>query len=157
MKTKKTPLILIIIAIIITIGSYREVLFVSLNNQIAFLQGGLKQNYLVDHLKFLENFSQSFLVGLKWFFTITYTLMYYLIGRYSIKNIFGSKEGVKWFGIIYLVFMFIAGISYAFGSFTGSFHGTYSFSRSIMGALQSPIPLLIFIPVLLLKKELNKG
>ena len=145
---KNITSILILIIIVIALGSFREVLFVNINNQIAFLQGGLKQNYLLEYMKFLEGSSESSLGILKWICTAAYTIAFYLIGRYFIKNILNSKEGTKWYGHSYLFFILMAAIFFFIGWASGNSKIGYSLSRSLMGALQSPIPLLIFIPVL---------
>ena len=144
----------LVFLIIITIGSFRDILFVNINNQLAFLNGDLKENYLLSYMNFLESFSPSLLFSLKWILTIGYTLAFYIIGRFVIKNIIVSTEGVKWYTYTYLFFICIAALFYLTGYAFGNATSGYSLSRSVMGALQSPIPLLIFLPFLLLKKEL---
>jgi len=146
--------LIFIIAIILILGSFRAVLFESLNNQYSFLNGEIPKNGLVSYMSFIENYSMSTLVKLKWIFTITYTLIFLFLGRYVLKTLFNSADFALWYSIVYGLIFVLSGLLFCIGHFTGLTENLYSLARTLMGALQSPIPLLIICPLLFLKKHL---
>ena len=150
----RTLKFIFIFIIIISVGSFREVIFVNLNNQISFINGEIPQSGLVSYLSFISNFSISTLVILKWVFTIAYMLFFLFLGRYVISNFFNSKEFASWYTGVYILFFLLSGLFFLVGYFSGSTENMYSLARAVMGALQSPIPLLIISPLLLVKKHL---
>jgi len=145
--------LLLVFIIIIFAGSLRNVVFVSLNNQISFLNGEIPNNGLLSYMLFIENYSLQTLVKLKWFFTVAYTLFYLLLGRYVLNTIFGSKDFTLWYSIAYVFIFILSGILFCIGHFIGSTENMFSLARTFMGALQSPVPLLIMCPLLFLKKH----
>lgn len=134
-------------------GSIRDVLFVSINNQLAFASGSLESNYLVTYLLFIENYSIGTLKILKWVLTILFTGLFWIFGFVILKKTLGNKQIANYYTGIYILFFALAGIAYIIGYALNMNNLAYELSRGIMGGLQSPIPMLIFIPVLLLKKQ----
>ncbi len=146
--------LLLIFIIVVIAGSLRNVVFVSLNNQISFLNGEIPDNGLLSYMEFIENYSLQTLIKLKWLFTIIYTLFYLLLGRYVLSIIFGSKDFAQWYTIAYVLIFIFSGTLFCIGYFLGSTESMFSLARTFMGALQSPVPLLIICPLLFLKKHL---
>lgn len=150
---KKGFQIAIVILTVILLGSLREVLFVSLNNQIAFIKGQLESNYLVSYFSFLENFSLNELSLFKWIFTVIFTIFFWVIGYWVLKRIFGHPLAAKYYSGLYILFIGLAGLIYLIGAIFHLDKLGYELARGMMGGLQSPLPLIILLPALLLKKD----
>ena len=152
-RNKKITLCIVLIILALFLGAFRQILFVNINNQITFLSAELDQNYLLSYLKSLEKFTYNQLVILKWVFTIIFTICFWLIGRFFLRRIMNSPTAAQWYGLAYVFFFAISGLCFLLGSTIGFKENFYSLSRSLMGALQSPIPLLFITPLLLLKNR----
>ncbi|MEM7163237.1 MAG: hypothetical protein AAF487_12445 [Bacteroidota bacterium] len=153
--TRRTLSILFILLLVILIGSFREILFVNLNQQISFIQGDIPDNGLLDYMHFLEHLDLQTLILLKWVFTLLYCALFWIIGKYILNKILNWNEGSNWYTIVYVSIFILAGILFCLGHLEFEKENFFRLSRLFMGALQSPIPVLIFVPLLFLKKRLE--
>ena len=149
----KNWLIILLVIAILAMGSFREVIFVSINNQIAYESGSIESNFLVSYLSFLENYSSRTLIILKWALTMLFTLSFWLLGYWALKKVFKRRMAAHYYTGLYIIFFGLAGLIYLLGALFNLEATAYDLSRGIMGGLQSPLPLIIILPALLLKKS----
>jgi len=151
--SKKQWVALVCMAILfIFLGGLREILFVNINEQILFDQGGVSDYRVLPYLQFLGDYSLEELNRWKWILTLLFSLCYLLLSLTSLKQILGFHETRRWLLAAYGIGLLISGLSYLSGKLTGQLELGYILSRVIMGALQSPFPLMLMIPALLLRQ-----
>jgi hypothetical protein len=155
MKTSRKQWIwgVVLTLLFIWLGAMREVLFVNINEQILFHEGGRNTYRVIPSLHFLGQYSIAELERWKWILTLLYMAMHLLLSSFALKQVFGLHGQRRWLLAIYALGFVIAGVSYVAGKHLGQAELGYTLSRVIMGALQSPFPLMLMIPALMLDKE----
>ena len=131
----------------------REVLFVNINEQILFNEGGRNTYRVVPSLHFLGQYSITELERWKWILTVLYMGIHLLLSSIALKQVLRLHGQRRWLLAIYALGFIIAGVSYVAGKLLGHAELGYTLSRVLMGALQSPFPLMLMIPALMLNKE----
>jgi len=135
---------LLLVILIITLGFYRDYIFVNINAQLDYLQGRFHY-YTHPYLGVLNKLTESELYQLKWFLTLFVTLLYLSISSLVLLVLFRNKKPVLWLVYFYLSVFILAGVCYLLGhNFNFAAKG-YRFARILMGFIQSPIPLMIVI------------
>ena len=111
---------------------------------------------LAPSLRFLENYEYNTLVNIKWGLTLLFSLLYLIITILSIKVLFDKKKYLLITIGIYAVIIFVSTLFITAGyMFSGISEKMYEFARYLMGMLQSPIILMIMIPLLKLSEKEN--
>jgi hypothetical protein len=146
-------LVILLALVFISLGAMREVLFVNINEQILFNDGGVDRYRVVPHLWILKEYSTEELLRWKWIMTILFTLAYLLLSAITLKQALRFKGARRLLFSLYLIGFFVSGLSYLLGRWFGYPDLGYTISRVIMGGLQSPFPLMLIIPALLLKSS----
>lgn len=137
----------------IWLGAMREVIFVNMNEQILFLQGGRDGYRVIPQLHFLGNYSIAELERWKWILTIAFTLCNLFFSLLALKIVLRFHGSRRWLLALYGLGLLISGLSYVGGKILGHAELGYTVSRVIMGALQSPFPLMLMIPALMLNHK----
>lgn len=147
MKSKKILSLAGIIILILFLGFLRESVFKSIN---ALLQAwDANMDYpMPSFLKFIENFDYGTIVNLKWLLTLLFSLLYLLISIITVKVLFLNPKFIRvtiaaYMGIIALSALFI----FSGMLFKNNVEKMYEFARYLMGMAQSPIILMILVPV----------
>ncbi len=153
MKTKHWVMAIIMLIVLIILGGLREIIFVNINEQIEFNAGRIDSYRVLETFSFLKELSSDSLVNLKWGLTIAYTCLFLVLSIISLKYILLDKEGVKWLLIGYAGAFILAGAIYVLGKLFEEPQLGYTLSRVVMGALQSPFPLMLMIPARMLARS----
>jgi hypothetical protein len=110
--------------------------------------------YLPSPLSFLENYEYDTLVNIKWLLTLIFSLIYFVIGIFSLRLVFGDN---RYLGLLITAYLSVIVLSVMFiGTgmlFSGVSAKMYQFARYLMGMAQSPIILMILIPALKLSEK----
>jgi len=154
LKRKEKFILFILLILIIAVGGIRQILFTNVNAQLGFLGGSEMYNWggLLSYLTFLESWSISSLINLKWAMTIGFTVIYLGISAYALWLIFNDRKFIIWLFIVYGILFILSAIFLGTGGYFQSDIG-YTMARKCMGALQSPFPLMLLIPAFMLIKE----
>jgi hypothetical protein len=120
----------VIIAIAVAIGFLRDYFFVSINHIIetGHDPGGKFSIF-------------------KWALTLLFSLLYLVITCVVLFLLFRSKQYVRIGIFSYLFLLTLSLLASAFGSVFSSFENVYPFVRTIMGIAQSPVVMMILVPV----------
>jgi hypothetical protein len=144
---KKFALLAFIFVALLALGFYRDFVFKSIN---ALLQAwDHDMDYQMPRsLQFFEDYEYDTIVNMKWILTLLFSLFYLLLAIFTIRILFDSKGFVRitiasYAGIVIISALFIlTGLM-----MKGSSEKMYEFARYMMGLAQSPIILMILIPV----------
>jgi hypothetical protein len=139
--------ILIILGTIIITGFSRDFIFKSINGLLKAWDSN-QYYYLHPSISFLEKYDYNTLINLKWLLTICFSLFYLLITLFAVRFFFGKKK--KYLFIVYAAYLSlicISGLSVLGGYLFNSTERMYEFARYLMGMAQSPLILMILIPL----------
>lgn len=157
-KTKKIIHITLILISIVFFSFYRDFVFKSIN---ALLQAW---DYDMDYpihptLSFLKKYEYSTVYNFKWFLTLFFSGIFLFLLIWTIKVLFNNKRYRTVAILSYLIITILSALFMFVGYiFTDLAEKMYEASRFLMGMAQSPIILMILIPLFLLseKEKMNK-
>ena len=157
-KAKKIIHITLILISIVFFSFYRDFLFKSIN---ALLQAW---DYDMDYpihttLSFLKKYEYSTVYNFKWFLTLFFSGIFLFVLIWTIKVLFNNKRYRTVAILSYLIITILSALFMSVGYFfTDSAEKMYEASRFLMGMAQSPIILMILIPIFLLseKEKMNR-
>jgi hypothetical protein len=139
--------------LILFTGFFRETTFKSINALLQAWDADMDYD-MPYYLDFIKNLEYDTIVNLKWLFTMIFSFLYLLISLYAINVIFNSPLFQK---ITIWAFLFITLFSALFIITGVIFPGTsakmYEFARYFMGIAQSPVILMILIPLFKLAEK----
>lgn len=150
-------IIFLILVFLILLGLFRIYLFVNINNQ-------LKENLHAptflykNQIELIRHLDSGRLVILKWALTIVFTLVYLGISCWTVKWFFHEWIFVRItlvvFFLMVLISFFVMMLGYFYPGIAGE---AYQFSRYLMGIAQSPLVLMILIPLFKVSAGFNKN
>lgn len=155
-NNKTRGLLVLLVGAMVALGFVRDFIFVNLNYQLSFVYYEKERSFTHSFFDFLNNYSYSQLYYSKWWLTGIFALLNILLCLVLVYLLFKSKRKVKVAGLILSGLVVLAFIGYAAGYLTGSTDTAYRFARTIMGALQSPLPALFLIPGFLLERKMRE-
>jgi len=140
---------------LLTLGLFRESLFVNINAALyyKYYEPGQENNVVQGFWSFLNSFSYLFLYRSKWVITFAFVFLFWLLQKAFITFLFREKKALFWLGMLYLSLLLLAGISFGAGWLFGNLEQGYRFSRICMGLLQSPVPCMVLIPLTYFYKQ----
>lgn len=146
MKNKKWLYAGLIIAAIFLLGFFRDFIFVNLNGQMYFAFHGRENTYLDDSLQFLKKLSYMQLYLSKYFLTLIFFLAFMALSLAALKILFQDYKYLKTVFISFITVFCTALLILLLGMLVGKSNEAYTLSRFMMGWVQSPLALFIFIP-----------
>ncbi|NNK79907.1 MAG: hypothetical protein HKO93_00290 [Flavobacteriales bacterium] len=150
MSKKQKISALLMLVVLIVLGGFRDIVFVNINEQIGFNDGLVDSNSVLDSFSFLKSYPTEKLLNLKWALTVLFAIAFFILSFISFKYILDDSQGARWMSILYLAGVITSGVMYIGGKVLGDPLTGYTLSRVIMGALQSPFPLMLMIPARML-------
>ncbi len=142
MMSKKVKIALLLILIILS-GFGRDYIMVNINWIIKHLTLGAP-NYAQSFFNPLLHWSHSKLILLKWGLTFVFTTYFFVLTYYTIQLIFNNdKVFLNYVKGFYMILIIIAAIIYGLGYIFNSVDLVYTSTRTIMGVLQSFVPLMM--------------
>lgn len=111
------------------------------------------------HLSFFEQLEYTTVINLKWFFTLLFAFLFYVISHFAINSQFSNKSYNRItlfvFAGLTLFSAFFIGIGFVASTLS---ERMYEFARFLMGLAQSPLVLMVLIPAfMLVEKEKQKA
>ena len=143
------------VIIIISTGFFREFFFVNVNEQMRYLWYGNEASMMSDVLSLLDSLDYWTLYYLKWTMTIVFSILFLVESALFTKLALGKYYWREFF-FIYTLLLIIAGILFVGFSLFDKHESGYLLSRYFMGIAQSPIPLMILLPAIGLRKRFKE-
>lgn len=153
-RFRKTAFILLMIILYLLAGYFRDTFFKNLNSQIDVANGNSVPFEFSAGMTFLGELTAKSLVNLKWIMTVIFTLIFLLLGIITIRLFLKNKKNLRLLLFAYSFIFILAGIVLVTGKvFSGWEEKTFGLSRDLLHALQSPLIIMILIPVLLISQR----
>jgi hypothetical protein len=153
MKIKIVLKLFYIVGALLIVGFSRDFIFKSINALVKANDFDMDY-YLHPSLSYLEQFENTTLIKIKWLLTLIFSLLYFIIDYISIKSLFKNQTYLKILFFTYVSVFLISGILILIGILLqGQRQAMYEFARYLMGMLQSPLILMILIPVFQLNEK----
>ncbi|MFI5149124.1 MAG: hypothetical protein ACHQRM_05280 [Bacteroidia bacterium] len=154
MKFRVNMLLVLLVAIFIATGFFREFVFHNVNAQIRASYYGHKDTDLDPSMLFLESYTYMRLYYLKWVLTFLFSLVFMGYTLALIALFFPVKKYLRWVLITYALLFLTAAVFWTGGYLANHSEKGYLIARFLMDMTQSPIMLIVLIPALkLLKKD----
>jgi hypothetical protein len=150
--SKRTKVIFLAI-LIVFLGFWRDYFFVNVNWIFMTITNG-RPNQALDEFHFLLNWTPSEINNLKWLLTFIFTALFLLVTYLIVHIEFRNKLYTKITLVTYILITAVALGLYLLSHLTGMNDKLYGVIRTLMGIVQSFMPLMIlyilfkFFPVL---------
>jgi hypothetical protein len=105
----------------------------------------------------INNFTVNQLIGLKWPLTLVFCSLFMFLTIFAVRRFFDNRQYIRIVKMLYLALLTIGGLLFIL-YYTLSLENesvTYRYLHLILATLQSPIMLLIFIPVFSAKEQVE--
>lgn len=122
------------------ISYYRELVFRSIN---AIIAGQTSFYSKTTELSYLLNWSESELIHLKYFLTITFTFVFMALSFLGLRISFISKLASQLIILFYSLILLITISVFVYTFCFSDFKNTYPLLRKLVGMVHSPLPFLI--------------
>lgn len=145
-QTQKSKIVagILLLVVIVWLGFLRDYIFININYIIDHLYYNSEVIHYHSFYSFLEPLDVSGLVTLKWMLTLVFTVVNLLLSVIILNQMFKNPEmPLKLLYVSYLAIFMISGLFYIAGKLGGFSELGYTLSRRFMGALQSPVPLMV--------------
>lgn len=154
-RAKKYLMISGFVAVIIFVWFIRETLFVYTNAQISVLEFGNEPFNFFPGMGFLGEMELNSLYTFKWLMTLVFFMLFWLLAVLCLYLFYNAKKLYKYVHVTYAVILLLSGASILAAKLLGGTAAgeAYSFARLLMGAGQSPLVLMILLPVLRLAQK----
>lgn len=138
----------VVIASLALLGYLRDYLFVYINFQLFKLYSPPDYPFsLPENLRFLENFSYTQLYYGKYGLTAAFCLIYFGITWLTLKKLFNDPSLFRWTVWIHAAILALGVLFYFYGVLFNDRENGYSLSLLFMHVLQSPVVLMILVPL----------
>jgi hypothetical protein len=147
MKTRKWWIGGVLILCFAVLGYSREFFFVHLNNLLYLKYYGYSSLVVPNIMKVFDRFDYTSLYWSKYPITLLTIGLFFTLSYISLKLFCGEKKVLTYISYTYLLLLILAVFSMGFGYFiNGRLQDEeYTFSRWLLGILQSPIPALFYL------------
>jgi hypothetical protein len=144
--------IIFLLILIVSLGFLREFLFIEINLRYYQVLYEPDMTIRSEFIAILDPLSAIQIYWFKWVLTGLMATMFYAIGAKTL-SVITSQPQWKLFGLVYLVLLGTALLSYGVIWIIFSPLQGYTIARFLLGLAQSPFPLLFMIPALKLKSQ----
>ncbi len=144
---KKVYIGFIYLLAFIILGYSREFFFVHLNNLLYINYYGHSSLPVPQLMSGFSSWSYETLYWSKYVFTLISLLLFFCLNYFAVLHIGQQKKVTKFISYTYLLLLILSAISMGVGYFINGRlqDDEYTFSRWLLGILQSPIPALFFL------------
>jgi hypothetical protein len=153
MKNRTIVIALIAFILMATLGYFRDFVFTHINWRLQDLYYEKNRHPLPPILDIFRGLSYSHLYYFKFLLTTVTALMYLGIYYLVVKLIFRENKYLKITLLAFLGIILISSIFYGYGIIFNDFQRGYHLSRIFLGFVQSPLLLMLLIPVFLLDRR----
>ncbi len=133
--------------LLIALSFFREFVFLNINEQSRVTYYHTTDSHVSPLMSFLENFSYPVLYYSKWFLTLFFPLLFMYISCMIVKEVFKNKNYIRWTIFSYAGVVGLSILLFALGWLFNFSEKGYTFARAIIGITESPVILMLLIPV----------
>lgn len=154
MKSNSIVKAIVLITLTVVLGYFREIFFIRAKwFELVLLNGELPPvpHWLFD---FLAHLSYKQLIIAKIIGTLVAVIGFWSIALLMVNWFFPDKKNKKIVHIYFLSVFVFSAFLYLVSSLT-NLHGVYTFSRWIVGIIETPLAILFLYPLFLLKDRLR--
>lgn len=147
-RVKKRLLVVVLIALYVAAGFYREFIFGNINEQIRVTYDTVYRHqptysYVAPSMQWLAGYSYYTLYYSKWVLTLLSAFFFAFLATRIIKNAFTDKGLIRITWLAY-AFVFVVGwLFYLGGALSGNIGSTYDIARFLAGLTETPVLLLV--------------
>jgi hypothetical protein len=153
-RNKKLIIFLVIVGFIF-LGFTREFFFVHFNTVLYNISHN--ENYEIpESFHFFYRFDYYTLYIAKWFITPSFIAVFFILQWILLKSVIPEKKVRTWLIYFYLILLLLSMLSFGTGYLFGYLKLGYRFSRLFFGILQSPVPVMFLLPVVILIGKFGK-
>jgi hypothetical protein len=156
MNLKKAVLLVLLIAVFLTCGFFRDYVFLNVNEEMRVTYYHSTDSTLAPGMKFLESYSYSQMYYIKWALTFLFSFLFMLLTMAFVRLFFPERKYLVWTLFTYLALVAFAALFWFGGFLANDSEKGYIFSRFLMGMAQSPVVLMVLIPSFRLLKAYSK-
>lgn len=147
-----------IILLLVLLSYFRDTFFRVINAQVEVAEGTREAFGIPGYMGFIETMEAGSLIYLKWFMTLAFTLLFMGLSLLTTWYFFVTRKFIVYTLFIYLFIFIISALSMVYGWLSGGSENAFSFSRTLMHGLQSPVLIMILFPAFYLYENYsNKG
>jgi len=148
-STRTKVIIVLLVALYVATGFFREFLFLNINEQSRITFYHLTESHVAPSMQWLSGLSYSTLYYAKWPLTLLFTAYFAFIAAGIIKKWFEDRNLVKITWWAYAI-TFAAGLLfYLAGALTGYRESTYGIARFLAGITETPALLIMLLATFL--------
>jgi hypothetical protein len=156
--TRKRIFLLLLLAVYVISGFYREFLFLNINEQSRVTYYHTADSHVSPSLQWLSHFSYSFLYYSKWVLTLLFAGWFAFLASRMVKLEFADKSLVRITWIAYGCAFFLGYVFFGVGLLIGDRESTYDLARFLAGLTETPAMLIIlFASFLAIRKQREAG
>jgi len=142
-KRSSKILFYLALAALLAAGFIRDYFMLNVNHVLYHLTKGI-WNVAPESFHFLEEWSISEIMTLKWVLTIVFFLFFWFISYAVLKLYFYEKDrSVAVISYIYIGLFVLAGLLYAFGILSGLSKSMYHIVRTLTGLTHTFLPAMV--------------
>ena len=139
--------------LLVGVGQLRIFVLENINYQLYHLYYSTEQSPMHNALSFLSSLSYDSLMLVKWFITISITVIVFLSSLWALNTVFQNKIYNRILVGAYVALVFVSFLLYAMNGLIGDPDSGYYAARYVMGIAQSPMPVLILLPFFTLANQ----
>jgi len=136
-----------IVLLLVFLSYFRDTFFRVINAQVTVAEGSREAFNIPGYLSFIENMEVASLVYLKWFMTLAFTIIFMGLSVLTTWYFFVTRKFMAYTLFIYLFIFIISALSMIYGWLSGGSENAFSFSRTLIHSMQSPVIIMILFPV----------
>lgn len=149
--------LIIFICAIIALGFLRDFVFVY-TNLILYNKLHNESFPIANPISLMNSWDYYSVYYMKFVFTFICVVLYLFIGHRIISILFHNPLLNRIYFAIFILVFFVSGIIFSFGLLTNEAEKYYGLSRELLGFIQSPLPLMLLIPIgIFMKTDQNKN
>lgn len=134
----------------VTLGFFREFVFVNINQYLRYLyyqHPDEDPTLLHSWFSFCLDLGYWKTYTLKWILTALFTFLFFAVNGWTVNSFFQHQRAWYWTKALYLVFLALSIIAFTGGWILGNINDGYLIARKFMGFLQSVWPTAFLFPV----------
>lgn len=168
MSRRNKPLAFFVLVVALLFGSFQEKVKISVNNIIKY-SGSIsnydslapqqrKENVAIiianiprgfyshqNSISWFYNLEIAQLSKLKWVNTLIFTLIHFILNALILHFLFQNNSLIQILVFSYIILFLVSVGVYSIGKIAGLAQPGYNVARKIVGALQSQVPVMIFV------------
>jgi hypothetical protein len=139
-KWQRNSLTALIVVLMIIAGYLRDFFAINLNYLLFYKQGGTETWEGHSFFNVLLSYSAGQLYAGKYLLTGVFTVLNFFLGALLLRVLFNQKSLLKLYFTVYITVLAVAVLFFAAGYLAFTADAGYSYARTLLGFLQSPLP-----------------